>query len=219
MNQIIIIDPKHIDKAEIKRAAHIVRAGGAIVFPTDTFYALGVNPYDPQAVAKVYQLKRRKAILPMLLLISDVEDLKQIPIEPTPSFSPLAHHFWPGALTIVVKVADRFPANLKAGGHTLGFRLPQAEIAREIVRQCGFPITGSSANISGQPPSSHVGEVMKQFGTKIDLIIDGGTTTGVKGSTILDLSGDEPTILREGDLPWQEIQAFLKVPLRFKEQK
>jgi len=217
MNQIIIIDPKHIDKEGIKKAAQIVRTGGVIAFPTDTFYAVGVNPYDPQAVAKVFRLKRREVTLPMLLLISEVEDLKQIPIEPPPSFFPLAHHFWPGPLTIVVKVANRFPANLKAGGQTLGFRLPQAEIAREIVRQCGFPITGSSANISGQPPSSHVEEVIRQFGNKIDLIIDGGNTAGVKGSTILDLSCSEPTILRKGDLPWQEIQAFLKVPLRFKE--
>ncbi len=219
MSQIVIIDPEHINKEEIKKAAHIVRAGGVIVFPTDTFYAVGVNPYDPQAVDKVYQLKRRKVTLPMLLLISEVEDLKQILIETPPSFFPLVKHFWPGPLTIVVKVANRFPANLKAGGQTLGFRLPHAEIAREIVKQCGFPITGSSANISGQPPSFHVGEVIRQFGTKIDLIIDGGTTTGVRGSTILDLSSDEPIILREGDLPWQEIQAFLKVPLRFKEQK
>ncbi|MFB0518920.1 MAG: L-threonylcarbamoyladenylate synthase [Acidobacteriota bacterium] len=217
MNQIIIIDPKHIDKEGIKRAAQIVRSGGVVVFPTDTFYAVGVNPYDPQAVARVYQLKRRKVALPMLLLISEIEDLKQTPIEPPPSFFPLINQFWPGPLTIVVKVVNRFPANLKAGGQTLGFRLPQAEIAREIVRKCGFPITGSSANISGQPPSSHVAEVIRQFGTKIDLIIDGGTTTGVKGSTILDLSCSEPTILRKGDLPWQEIQAFLKVPLRFKE--
>ncbi|TKJ31992.1 hypothetical protein CEE39_06500 [bacterium (candidate division B38) B3_B38] len=80
-------------------------------------------------------------------------------------------------------------------------------------------MTGSSANISGQTPSCRVEEVIRQFGNKIDLIIDGGKTAGIKGSTILDLSGSEPIILREGDLPWQGIQEFLNVPLRFKEQK
>jgi len=217
MHHIIKIDPQNIDKEGIKRAARIVQRGGVIVFPTDTFYALGVNPYDPQAVANVFQLKRREVTLPILLLISDVEDLKQIPIEPPPNFFPLAHRFWPGPLTMVVKVADRFPANLKGGGQTLGFRLPGADIPRDIVRQCGFPITGSSANISGQNPSCRVEEVIEQFGDKIDLTIDGGETRGIKGSTILDLSGSEPIILRDGDLPWQEIQDFLKFPLRFKE--
>ena len=216
MHHIIKIDPKNIDKEEIKRAARIVQRGGVIVFPTDTFYALGVNPYDSEAVGKIFQLKRRKVILPILLLISEVEDLEQIPIEPPPCFFPLAQQFWPGPLTIVVKVANHFPANLKGGGQTLGFRLPGAEIPRELVRQCGFPITGSSANISGQKPSCRVEDIVRQFGDKIDLIIDGGETRGIKGSTILDLSGSEPIILRKGDLPWQDIQKFLKLPLKFK---
>ena len=216
MHHIIKVDPNNIDKEEIKRAARIVQRGGVIAFPTDTFYALGVNPYDSKAVDKVFQLKKRKIVFPILLLISEVEDLKQIPIEPPPYFFPLAQRFWPGPLTMVVKVANRFPANLKGGGQTLGFRLPEAEIPRELVRQCGFPITGSSANISGQKSSCRVEEVVRQFVDKIDLIIDGGETRGIEGSTILDLSGSEPIILRKGDLPWQEIQKFLNTPLKFK---
>lgn len=186
-----------------------ISRGGVIAFRTDTFYGLGADPFNPSAVEKVKDLKGREENKPILVLISDVEDLGRLIESRSPAFDELAKRFWPGALTIIGEATRQLPNALTAGSKTVGVRLPDDETVRSLVRACGGALTATSANVSGEPPARTSEDVAKYFGDSVDLIVDGGSTRTDQPSTVVDASSGEVKLVREGVIPWADVQAAL----------
>jgi L-threonylcarbamoyladenylate synthase len=200
---------KNIKKNDLRAVRRILDSGGIIAFPTETSYALGINPFNSIAVDKVFNLKKRAASKPLLLIIAEVNVIDKYVIELPPIFHKLAKKFWPGPLTMVMKVRDIFPLNIRCGGDKLGFRVSSSLIAREISRFCGYPITATSSNISGKKDCLKAEQVVEEFNQKLDLIIDGGTTPG-GCSTVIDITCTPPKVLRAGLISEQTIKEVLK---------
>lgn len=195
---------------EIKNAVEILKRGGIIAFPTDTVYGLGCNAFNITAVDRIYQVKRRPRHLSLPLLLNNISQLSILaePISELALF--LADRFWPGGLTLVLYKSASLPKHL-SGQSTVAVRIPDHTVPMALIQGLGKPIIGTSANINSQPNTLTVDEVKQQLGDNVDLIIDGGTCTGNSESTIVDVTGEVPVILRQGIIPQYEIEnAFEK---------
>ncbi len=190
------------------QAASIISEGGVIAFRTDTFYGLGADPFNEAAIKRIRELKGREGNKPILLLISDGRQISRFISKQSSIFTEVTKRFWPGPLTIVGPARDELPDELTAGSGTIGLRLPANEEVRAIVRACGGALTATSANFSDQPDARSAGDVASYFPTGIDLIIDGGDVNATKASTVIDLSGTEPRIVREGAISASELESF-----------
>ena len=175
-----------------------------IAFPTDTVYGLGSDAFNPRAVERVYEIKNRPRDQGLPLLVADVEQLVTLagPIPEVASF--LARRFWPGGLTLVLSKKDSLTAHL-ASGPTIAVRVPNHPVCLALIKGLGKPLTGTSANVSGQPAALTADEVEHQLRGRIDLIVNGGKCPGGKESTIVDVTCEPPTILRQGIIPSHEI--------------
>ena len=182
---------------------HVVTNGGIIAFRTDTFYGLGADPFNASAVQKVKDLKGREENKPILVLISDVVELGRLIESRSPAFDRLAKHFWPGALTIIGEATRQLPSELTA--RTVGVRLPDDERVRSLLRVCGGALTATSANVSGEPPARSAEDVAKYFGSGLDLIVDAGPVHSDQPSTVVDATGTDLKLVREGLIPWAAI--------------
>ena len=180
------------------QAAAIIARGGVVAFRTDTFYGLGADPFNRHAVLRIRQLKSREENKPILILIADASDVDRFIAERSALFDRVCQRYWPGPLTLVGKAQLELPRELTAGTGTIGVRLPDDADVRDLLRACGGALTATSANLSAQPPARTAQEVESYFPTGIDLIIDGGAATVSQPSTVLDLSGEEPRLIREG---------------------
>ncbi len=181
-----------------QEAASIVSAGGVIAFRTDTFYGLGADPLNEPAVRRIRELKGREESKPILILIADVSELERFVVEPSGLFEMVAKRYWPAPLTLIGPARDEVPLELTAGTNTLGVRLPDDENVRSLLRVCGGALTATSANPAGSEPARTAQEVRDYFPRGIDLIIDGGEVTVTQPSTLVDLTGDRPRVIREG---------------------
>jgi len=191
-------------QGKVKEAVQILKNGGVIVFPTDTVYGLGADAFNSKAVERIYEIKKRPRHLPLPLLLGDVSQVTMI-AESVPEIGwSLASHFWPGGLTLVLPKAASLPTYL-AKGSTVAVRVPNHPICLALGKHLGRPIIGTSANISGQRSSLTADEVEQQLGDKVDLIIDGGKCPGGGESTIVDVTGDRPVVLRQGIVAQHEI--------------
>ncbi len=210
MRMIMIkVSDENIKKDDLRAVKRILDSGGIIAFPTETSYALGINPFNSIAVDKVFNLKKRATSKPLLLIIAEINDINKYVIELPPIFHRLAEKFWPGPLTMVMKVRDIFPLNVRSAGDKLGFRLSSSLIAREISRFCGYPITATSSNISGKKDCLKAEQVVEEFNQKLDLIVDGGTTPG-GCSTVIDITCTPAKVLRAGLISEQIIKEVLR---------
>lgn len=207
--QIIRIDPQVIEGGIIDRVIGVLRRGGIAAYPTDTFYGLGVNCYREKAVEKVYRLKKRKYDKPISLVVSDVAMVRGVCVNIPPSFEAIAKSFWPGPLTLILKASSRLPSALLGADGSIGIRLPDFPWLRELIRRAGFPLTATSANISGEKEISQPDEVIEIFKGKVNLIVDGGITPGQLPSTVVDLTSEKPKIIREGALPSTSLSSYL----------
>jgi L-threonylcarbamoyladenylate synthase len=179
------------------RAAAVIAGGGVIAFLTDTFYGLGADPLNAEAVRKIKNLKGREDGKPILLLISDLPDVDRL-IEQSEFFKLVAHKHWPAPLTLIGAARSVVPDDLTAGTKSLGVRLPDDDKVRAFVRACGGALTATSANPSGEPPARTATEVANYFQIGLDLIVDGGDATLTEPSTVLDVSTTNPKLVREG---------------------
>ena len=179
------------------KASEVIAKGGVIAFRTDTFYGLGANPFNPLAVARVRELKGREDDKPILLLISDRDQVERLIVDPSEAFMRAAEEFWPGPLTIIGAAVAALPEAITAGTGTVGIRLPGEEQVRELVRECGGVVTATSANPSGREPARSANEVADYFPVGLDLIIDGGEVQVAEPSTVLDAL-NSPRVVREG---------------------
>jgi L-threonylcarbamoyladenylate synthase len=182
------------DPSHIAQAAEWLRAGGVIAFPTDTLYAVAARAADPVALARLYEVKQRPSGQPMVWLVLDRAQVERFAIVSTAA-SDLMARFWPGPLTLVL------PARDTSEGPTIAVRAPNHDVALGLLRALGEPIASSSANPAGQPPPVDADQVMASLGDRLDVLLDGGRCRIGQPSTILDLAGATPRILREGAIP------------------
>lgn len=187
-------------------AAAIILKGGAIAYPTETFYGLGVDATSEQAVYKIFDIKGRDFKNPVSVIIGQMEQLAPLVSAVSTQAQKLMNAFWPGPLTIVFKASDSVSPLLTAGTGKIGVRLSSHEFARRLALQTGRPITATSANLSGAPECAEASDVIGQIGDKIDAVIDLGEKGSAVGSTIIDASAESILILRSGLITLEEIQ-------------
>ena len=191
----------------IQQVLEVLQQGGLVAIPTDTVYGLGALVFDVAAVERIYTAKGRPGEKAIPVLIGDPLELEKIVLEIPENAAILAEHFWPGPLTLVFPKLPGLPAAV-ASGATIGVRIPDHRLARALLQQTG-PMAVSSANLSGMPNPMTAGEVMEQLDERIDLILDGGRTPGGMPSTVVDCTGQDPQILREGPISKAEIMRIL----------
>ena len=187
----------------------VLKNGGVIAVPTDTLYALTAAADDASAVRRVFAIKGREQGRPLPLFVSDVEMAQRIGVLNAPARK-LALRFWPGQLTIVVPKREEYGSEALAGSETVGLRVPDNEVARAVVEALDAPVTGTSANLSGGPDPVSADEVRRQLGDRVDFILDAGPCEHGVASTIVDCSGAEPVILRQGAITADQIRAALE---------
>ena len=182
----------------IQTAAKILQEGGLVAFPTETVYGLGGNGLDSEACEKIYLAKGRPSDNPLILHISEREELDAIVREVSPAAQKLMDAFWPGPLTMIFLKKDIVPDKATGGLDTVAVRFPNHPVARAIIKAAGLPIAGPSANSSGRPSPTRASHVEFDLNGKIDMIVDGGAAEWGLESTIVDVSGEVPMILRPG---------------------
>lgn len=191
--------------ADLNRAVAVLKGGGVVAFPTDTFYGLAVDPFNPLALNHLFSLKQRDISKPILTLVEDRESLLSLVQEIPVAYESIMEEFWPGPLTLIFQAKVNLPTLLTAGTSTVGVRQSSHPFARQLLRAYGQPVTATSANVSGQAPAADAYEVKAQFGTKIEMVFDGGKSPGILGSTIIGLAENKLTFIREGMIPFADI--------------
>ena len=190
---------------QIEQAIAILKRGGIVAYPTDTVYGLGANAGNDDAVARVYEAKGRPRHLALPLLLADISQIKDVARDVPDLAWCLAKRFLPGSLTLVLHKASSVSSVVAGGGDKIAVRVPDHPVPIALIRGLGAPITGTSANLSGSPSLLTAEEVYRQMGERVDFIIDGRCPGGID-STVLDLTGDVPRVLREGAISKEEIE-------------
>jgi L-threonylcarbamoyladenylate synthase len=202
------------DPQGIKKAAQILLRGGIIAFPTETFYGLAADALNEGALKKIFQVKGREEGKPLLLLVADKNWLKGLVQNISPLAERLMDRFWPGPLTLVFNTSPQLSPLLTADTGKIGVRLSPHPVTQALVQAVGRAITGTSANLSGQPGTLTAREVFQSLGESLDAVLDGGKTAGGPGSTVLDVSDPPPRIIREGMISRSELSLFVGMAVR-----
>jgi L-threonylcarbamoyladenylate synthase len=207
--RVLTVNPTHPRDARLEEAVDAIESGGVVALPTETFYGLACDAFNVEALQRINRMKGKPVDSPNLLLISDPAQVESVADSVPDRFHELAELFWPGPLTLVVSAAERVPVEVTGGGGKVAVRVPGLALPRRIAHALGRPITGPSANLHEQPACRSALEVAETFGEALEMILDGGSTAAGKPSTILDLTGPVPRILREGILPASSLEPFL----------
>lgn len=192
------IDPLRPEEKVLAQAVAILKEGGVIAYPTETFYGLGADAKQPSAVEKVFALKGRSYKNPLPVIIHGHEVLLELAEEITPAAKKAMQRFWPGPLTIIFRASGAVPPLITAGTGRIGVRISSHAVAQALARGLGGPLTATSANLAGGPECTRAEEVMAVFGSSVAAIVDSGPAPGGKGSTIVDATTVPPKILRQG---------------------
>ncbi len=201
---------RDLSEPSLREAADIVRRGGLIAFPTETFYGLGAHPFDARAVQRIFDLKgRARRDAPILVLIRSRADLERLAVEITPAAECLMEACWPGPLTLVFRASEKVPPVLTAGTGTIGVRLSAHPDVRRLLEAVDGPLTGTSANPSGRPPATTAAEVERVLGDGVDAILNGGATPGGLPSTVVDTTVMPPRLIREGRVPTAAVLSII----------
>ncbi len=191
--------------SDLTLAASIIKQGGIVALPTETYYGLAVDPFNQEALAKLFAVKKRSTAKPILTLISHRKQLDQLtPMVPN-QYWPLMEHFWPGPLTLIFEAKPEFPSLLTGDTGTVGVRIPSHPVAMSVAALADNPITATSANISGQIPARNAEEVKQQFGGVLDFIFESEDTTGVLCSTLVSMSDNKLSLIRDGAIPFEDV--------------
>lgn len=201
---------------EIQEAAELLKKGELVAFPTETVYGLGAPAFQPLAVAKIFETKGRPADNPLIVHLSNLEQLKRVAVDIPPDFYKLAAKFFPGPLTVVLKRHPSVPSLVSAGMNTIAVRMPSHPIAHALIDAVGEPIVAPSANLSGKPSSTSLEHVREDFEGIISGVIDGGSTQFGIESTVISLLSDPPVILRPGTITQEAMEEVLQKPIREK---
>lgn len=205
----IAVDPAWPDAAQIERAAAAIRGGQLAAIPTDTLYGLAVDPANGAAVARLFEVKGRLGENALPLVAADPEQVERHFGRLPAMAVRLAGRFWPGPLTLLLNAPSNLAPQVSGGTSKIGVRVPAHPVAVALCRACGGPLTATSANISGRPPTDDPEAVMQALGDLIDLLVDSGRTPGGAPSTVVDVTGPEPWLIRAGAISWDEVRACL----------
>lgn len=207
------VDPDRPDRAAIRAAGELLSRGGVIIYPTETYYGLGVRPELPAAVERVFQIKGRAFSKPIPLIASDLEVVLRIVATWPPMAAKLAKAFWPGPLTFVLVAAPFLLPQLHAHTGKIGIRISSHPVARALAEAGGGLLTATSANESGRPPCRALSEMPEALPARVDVLLDAGTLgtgTGDLPSTIVDLTSAVPRLVRPGCIPWEIVEGVLR---------
>ncbi|NLP45855.1 MAG: threonylcarbamoyl-AMP synthase [Epulopiscium sp.] len=203
------IDKQCIDKNVIQQAGDILASGGIVAFPTETVYGLGANALDSKAIQKIFQAKGRPSDNPLIVHISKQEDLFPLVSEVPTVAIPLMKHFWPGPLTLIFPKSSLIPKEITGGLSTVGIRYPIHPIARAIIQAAKVPIAAPSANLSGKPSPTKAEHVIHDLDGRVNMIVDGGNSIVGLESTVLDITGKTPMILRPGGITKDMLESVI----------
>ncbi len=193
-----------------KQAKFILKDAGLIIFPTDTFYGLGADPFSAKAIQKIFQAKLRAANKALLVLIAEKEDVTLLTDGPISSIAKICMAaFWPGPLTLLFEAHKNLPGELTAGTGKIGIRHPGNADTRKLISTIGYPITAPSANLSGHPEPENVAQIADELKDQVALILDSGPAPGGKPSTVLDTTLSPPILIREGAISRDRIEAAI----------
>lgn len=199
----------NLKNIDLKLISSLLKKEKLIIYPTDTVYGVGAVMNSTNAIANIYKAKRREFSSPLIALISDpqkIETIAYISDKNREKINKLIHNFWPGGLTIILKKKSCVPDIMTANGDTVGIRMPNLKIALDIIDSVGGVFPTTSANISGETTPRAFDELSPEFKKQVDIIIDGGKSPVGIESTIIDMSGDIPKILRIGAISLKEIE-------------
>jgi L-threonylcarbamoyladenylate synthase len=192
--------------SQVDRAIEILKSGGIVAFPTDTVYGLGGDAFNSEVAERIYKVKQRPRSLPLPVLLADLTQVAAV-VDSVPDIVRfLMKRFWPGGLTLVLPKAASIPEIISAGNDKVAIRIPKHIVPLALIHGLGTPIIGTSANISHKPSPLTAREVEQQLGSQIDLIVDMGRCPGGLESTVVDITGGTPIILRQGIIPEDEIK-------------
>lgn len=193
----------------VEIALDVLETGGLVAFPTDTVYGLGAPAFMPHAVGRIYAVKGRPRSKAIPLLLASTDSLKDVAEDITPEAALLAKRFWPGPLTIVLRRKATVPDIVTARGATVAVRVPDHDFTLRLIEAAGGALAATSANISGRPDPVTAQEVLAYLGGRIELILDGGRCPGGVPSTVVDLTGESPRILRHGAISRSQVEQQL----------
>ncbi|SHH22262.1 L-threonylcarbamoyladenylate synthase [Tepidibacter thalassicus DSM 15285] len=203
------IDKDNIDMEKIKEFANILKNGGTVIFPTETVYGLGANALDEEASKKIYEAKGRPSDNPLIVHIADKEDVYKLALDVDERAKIVMDKFWPGPLTVVLKKKSIVPSTISGGLDTVAIRMPSHPIALSLIKESGVAVAAPSANISGRPSPTDEENVLEEMNKRVDGIILGGNCNIGLESTVLDLTGDIPMILRPGGVTLEDLEKTL----------
>ncbi len=196
-----------VSRATLAKAARLLQKGELVAFPTDTVYGVGAVVWDAAAVARLYTAKLRSLGKAIPVLLADPSDVNLVARDLSAAALRIAERFWPGPLTLVVAKGPRVPDEVTAGGYTVAVRVPDHLMARALIRAAGAPLATTSANLSGQASPVTADAVAAQLSGRIAMILDGGRCLGGVASTVVDVTGPRPLILRPGPIDLEQLLA------------
>lgn len=208
--KVVPVNPSDPRPDRLEGARVALEAGRIVALPTETFYGLAADALNPEAARSVNRLKGKAPDAPVLLMLADRDQVTAVAEGLPEVFSVLAETFWPGPLTLVVPAAGHVPLEVTGGRGSVAVRVPGLALPRLLAAALGRPITGVSANLTGEPPCRNAAEVARCFEEGVAMVLDGGPTAGGAPSTILDLTGPRPKVLRRGLLPVTSLRPFVR---------
>ncbi len=200
---------RQLNRDDLVAAGAVLRQGGLVAFPTETVYGIGANALNEDAIMKIYEAKGRPSDNPLIMHIADKAWLKDYVLNVSDKAKALMDAFWPGPLTMVFKKTDKVPYRITGGLDTVAIRMPKHEMARRLIAESGVPIAAPSANISGRPSPTRGHHVISDLSGRVDMIVDGGKSELGLESTVLDVTGDIPCILRPGSITRSMIEEVI----------
>lgn len=186
------------DETSLQHAVEVLKSGGAVIFPTDTVFGLGVSVGHAASPQLLYDLKHRDASKPIAWLVGSPADLNEYGVDVPDLAHQLVDRHWPGPLTVVVRASHRVPKAFASAQGTIGLRMPNDPVARELIARVGFPLAATSANASGMPAAGSAAQIDPVLAAEVGCVVEGGLSASGVASTIVDCTGSEPRILRRG---------------------
>ena len=201
------VDPSAPERAALEQAASVIHRGGIVALPTDTLYGLAADPFNADAVRRVFSVKGRLGDRALPLIAADVAQIIARLGPLSRLAEQLGERFWPGPMTLLIEAGPALPGEVTGGTGRVGVRVPAHPVARSFCAVCDHPLTATSANVSGEAASDDPDVVSRSLSDRVDLLIDAGRTPGGPPSTIVDVTGDRPRLVRPGAISWDEVQA------------
>jgi len=209
MPLVLKAEPPSYSPESITRTARILRAGGVVVFPTETVYGVGADIRCPEAVGRVFALKRRELSQPLMVHCASPLQMLEYVVEVPQWVRPLISRFWPGPLALILRSSEKVPPAVNGGAQTIGIRMVGHPVVRDLLEELGAPIAGTSANLHGEPASSRFAAICSALLDQVDVALDSGLCGRDVPSTVLDVTQRPPRVVRAGAVSVQDIEAVV----------